>query len=66
MNNDIVTRLREEHTGESNGIVFRFGPTKDELEAADEIERLWEMLKLKDVLISQLRDELKWTSDGDR
>ena len=37
---DIVTRLRSEHRAEHDGIVFRFVATKDELEAADEIERL--------------------------
>ncbi len=42
---DIVNRLRSEHKTEHNGITFRFAPTKDELEAADEIERLREQLK---------------------
>ncbi len=40
MSDDIVNRLRSEHKTEHNGITFRFTPTKDELEAADEIERL--------------------------
>jgi hypothetical protein len=40
MTDDIVNRLRSEHKTEHNGITFKFAPTKDELEAADEIEKL--------------------------
>jgi hypothetical protein len=40
MTGDIVTRLRSEHKTEHNGLTITFTPTKDELDAAIEIERL--------------------------
>jgi hypothetical protein len=60
MSDDIVVRLRHYDW-------LRDGeyPEVWMIEAADEIERLRELVKSKDILISQLRDELK-AHDGDR
>ena len=58
MSDDIVTRLR---VNAEESLVARHGAVM--VDAAVEIARLRALVASKDVLVSQLRDELKQVSD---